>query len=103
MNKKEKRPLTDRAIWIAIGIVFLCLLGVLVAVYAHEKRKPDSPHALVAAAFNQMFSVREWKPGMGKQPLFYHPAGANQLVWRPLPGRPGFAGQIGQGFQAPPR
>ncbi|GFK92296.1 magnetosome protein mamI-3 [Fundidesulfovibrio magnetotacticus] len=52
--------------------------------------KPQSPQAMVAAAVSDWFSPapREWQPGMGPQPLIYHPAAQQQLVWEPLPGSP---------------
>jgi hypothetical protein len=116
MSRKPYNPLSDRAIWIWIVVVFVCVLGALISIYIHEKAKPDSPHALVAAAFNQMrmtqewqpgmgpkplvyhpaaftFGAKEWQPGMGSQPLIYHPAAANSLAWRPLPPRRQLAGR----------
>ena len=96
---------------------------ILVVVFKHEEQKPKSAQDLAAAAFNQLFSVQEWKPGMGKKPLFYHPAAFNQLfsvqewkpgmgkqpffyhpaaldnlVWKPLPARPG---QVQAGAPSP--
>ncbi|NVM57906.1 MAG: hypothetical protein HWN51_07290, partial [Desulfobacterales bacterium] len=59
--------------------VFLCVLLVLIAVFNHDKEKPQSPQALVAAAFGDTFRVKEWKPGMGPKPFMYHPAGFNSL------------------------
>ncbi|SLM32736.1 Magnetosome protein MamI with additionnal 2 TM helixes [Desulfamplus magnetovallimortis] len=77
--------MNDRTIWFIIGIVFLCLSIVLAVVYNRDKAKPDSPHAMVAAGLTRIFQIQEWKPGMGKQPLVYHPAAATTPVWRPLP------------------
>ena len=85
MVRAAKDALSDRTIFFLIGLVFVCVLLVLMIVFKHEKEKPKSPQALVAAAFNQIFPVQEWKPGMGKQPLMYHPAGFNSPVWKPLP------------------
>lgn len=116
MNPKDHNSVSDRAAWLWIAIVFLGVLGVLVWIYIHEQTKPDSPHALVAAAFNQMiiaqewqpgmgpkplvyhpatfsFSVKEWQPGMGSQPLMYHPAAANSPAWKPLPPGRRFVGR----------
>lgn len=87
MKHKQDKPMSEQNKWWIIGIVFLSLVIVLGIVYKREKEKPDSPHALVAAGFAQMFSAQEWKPGMGKKPLVYHPAASNTPVWRPLPGR----------------
>ena len=67
------------------GLVFLCLIIVLGVVYNRDKEKPDSPHAMVAAGFTRMLQIQEWKPGMGTQPLVYHPAAATSPMWRPLP------------------
>ena len=75
----------DRAVWFLIGCVFCCLLLVLLAVFSHEKNKAQSPQALLAAVFGNGAPVfQEWQPGMGPQPLMYHPAAANDLVWKPL-------------------
>ena len=54
----------------------------------------DGPEAIV--------SVKEWKPGLGKKPFMYHPAGGRGLVWRPLPLRPARLGpQAGPGPSLP--
>ncbi len=74
MKTEQYIPLSDRAVWMVIAVVFLCVITILLALYNHEKLKPDSPHAVVAAAFNQLFVIQEWKPGMGPKPLMYHPA-----------------------------
>lgn len=120
MNTEQHTPLSDRAIWIVIAVVFLSVLTILLALYNHEKQKPDSPHALAAAAFNQLFAIKEWQPGLGPKPLLYHPAAqvhqqplqqlhpmqnqnpayaprADGLIWRPLP-RPSQGGHM-----VPPR
>ena len=82
-------PLSNKTIWGLVGVVFACVCLVLVIVFTHDMEKPKSPQAAVAAAFNQMFSVNEWKPGMGQTPLMYHPAGFDRLIWKPLPQRQG--------------
>jgi len=87
MVEKVKELMSDRVVLISATVVFVVVLVVLVAVFNHEKKKPNSPQNLVAAAFNQTLSVPEWKPGMGSQPFVYHPADFNQPVWRPLPPR----------------
>jgi len=87
MFEKIKYLRNDQAIWLLVGTVFLCVLLVLIAVFNHDKEKPRSPHALVATAFDQALTVKEWKPGMGPKPFMYHPAGFNSLDWRPLPSR----------------
>jgi len=81
--------LSNRTIWLLVGAVFACVILVLVIVFNHDMEKPKSPQAAVAAAFSQMFSVNEWKPGMGQTPLMYHPAGFDRLIWKPLPQRQG--------------
>ena len=80
--------LSDRSIWFLVGSVFVCVLIVLIIVFKHDKEKPKSPQALVAAGFNQMFPVKEWKAGMGEKPFMYHPVGFKGMVWKPLPLRP---------------
>ena len=87
MLKEVKGLSSDRTIWFLVGAVFLCVILVLIAVFNHDREKPKSPQALAAAAFNQAFTMQEWKPGMGKKPFLYHPAGFNQPVWKPLPVR----------------
>ena len=87
MVKTARDALSDRAIWFLIGLVVLGVFVVLIIVVKHDEKKPQSPQALVAAGFNQMFPVREWKPGMGTKPPIYHPAGLKRPVWHPLPSR----------------
>lgn len=85
------KPSGDTVVWLWIAIVFVGVVAVLYGIYTHEKAKPDSPHALVAAAFNQMMTTKEWQPGMGPKPLIYHPAGFQRtpLPWQtPQPGVP---------------
>ncbi|MBW1942809.1 MAG: hypothetical protein JRJ51_08235 [Deltaproteobacteria bacterium] len=107
MFEEIKNQPNDRTIWFLVGVVALCVLLVLVVVFNHDKEKPRSPQGIVAAAFNNtnVFSVKEWKPGMGSKPFMYHPAASNSVVWRPLPSKaaPG-ALQGRHGFTAlPPR
>ncbi len=83
------KRLGDQAAWLWIIGVFVCLIVILVMVYSHDKEKPQSPHALVAAGFNQMFPIQEWSPGMGKKPFVYHQAAAIRREWKPLPPRAG--------------
>ncbi|MBF0241706.1 MAG: hypothetical protein HQK64_04420 [Desulfamplus sp.] len=85
----SEEKMGERTVWAIIGTVFLCLVIVLMIVYNREKEKPDSPQAYVAAQFSQLFNIQEWQPGMGTQPLLYHPAALNSPVWMPLPGRSG--------------
>jgi hypothetical protein len=104
MGRAARDALSDRGTWLMVGVVFLCVLLVLIIVSIHEKEKPESPQALVAAAINQIFPLKEWKPGMGKKPFMYHPAGFNALVWRPLPLRPVQLGQqLGPGLLPSPQ
>ena len=93
MGRAARDAPSDRGTWLMIGVVFLCVLLVLIIVSIHQKEKPESPQALAAAAINQILPLKEWKPGMGKKPFMYHPAGFNRLVWRPLPLRPVQLGQ----------
>ena len=80
-----------RTLWFLVGTVALCVFLILLVVFNHEREKPKSPQALVAAAFHtpNVFSAQEWQPGMGPQPFMYHPAGFKSVVWRPLPSRVG--------------
>nr|ASQ41188.1 magnetosome protein MamI-2 [Candidatus Magnetananas rongchenensis] len=88
---------SDNTIWILVAIVFIGVLIMLITVFNHDKQKPKSPQALVAAGFNQLFNsqnltIQEWKPGMGPQPLMYHPAAfqkqaSQKPVWQQLPSR----------------
>ncbi len=41
----------DNMVWIIVVIVFIVVFGIILAVLNHAKDKPDSPQALVAAAF----------------------------------------------------
>lgn len=103
MRTTARDALSDRAIWILVGTVFLCVLLIIVIVNLHDKEKPESPQAVAAAAFNQLFSVNEWKPGMGAKPFMYHPAGFKQPVWRPLPQPAGMPTRMtGSGLQTSP-
>ncbi len=104
MGRAARDALSDRATWLMAGVVFLCVLLVLIIVSIHDKEKPESPQALVAKAINQIVPLKEWKPGMGKKPFMYHPAGFNALVWRPLPLRPVQLGrQLGPGPRPSPQ
>ena len=102
MESKMELPLSEKNIWLLIGVVFLGVIVLLMAVFDHEKEKPRSPQAVAAAAFSQMLTIQEWKPGTGKQPLFYHPAALEGLQWRPLPERPAASQQPGSAPAAPP-
>jgi len=90
---EPKKLLSDNTIKILITIVFVGVTGIVFIVFNHDKAKPKSPQELVAAAFNNLsvnnlnniFTIKEWKPGMGPEPLLYHPAGFNNPVWKPLP------------------
>jgi len=77
--------LSNRTVWLLVAIVFASVLFAVFTVFTHDKVKPDSPQSLVATAFNQLFTVQEWKPGMGPKPLLYHPAALNAPSWQPLP------------------
>ncbi|MBF0413931.1 MAG: hypothetical protein HQK70_14645 [Desulfamplus sp.] len=92
-KKKPEQEMGEPSMWAIIGTVFLCVVIILMIVYNREKEKPDSPQAYVTAKFSQLFNIQEWKPGMGTQPLLYHPAAFNapvqnnSPVWKPLPNR----------------
>jgi hypothetical protein len=104
MGRAARDALSDRGTWLMVGVVFLCVLLVLIIVSIHDREKPESPQALVAKAINQIVPLNEWKPGMGKKPFMYHPAGFNALVWRPLPLRPVQLGQqLGPGARPLPQ
>ena len=104
MGRAARDALSDRATWLMAGVVLLCVLLVLIIVSIHDKEKPESPQALVAKAINQIVALKEWKPGMGKKPFMYHPAGFSALVWRPLPLRPVQLGrQLGPGPRPSPQ
>jgi hypothetical protein len=78
-----QRKLSNRTVLGLIGVVFVGLCVFLVVVLLHEREKPQSPQALVASAFTQIFPAKEWKPGMGKTPLVYHPAAATRPITQP--------------------
>ena len=85
--EKSAQVSQDRLVWMIVGIVSLVIFGILFGVLDHAIDKPTSPQALVAAAFNlPSLTVQEWKPGMGPQPLIYHPAAFHAPVntWTPL-------------------
>jgi hypothetical protein len=85
MNEEMEGVRQDRAIWFLIGCVFCCVLLVLLTVFFHDKNKAQSPQALLAAVLGTGPSgVPEWQPGMGPQPLMYHPAASQGLSWQPL-------------------
>ncbi len=90
MVKLAREALTERTVWFLIGSVVLCVLIVLLIVYKHETEKPRSPQALAAAAFSQFLGVKEWQPGMGKQPFMYHPAALRVKEWKPGMGQQPF-------------
>lgn len=85
MVRTVKNRLTDRAVWFLVGSVIFGVLLVLLIVFNHDEEKPRSPQGVAAAAFNRIFSVKEWQPGMGKKPFMYHPAGFEKPAWQPLP------------------
>ncbi|MBF0202807.1 MAG: hypothetical protein HQK67_00530 [Desulfamplus sp.] len=107
IQPKSKKTVSERtasakkmgepSMWAIIGIVFFCVIIVLMIVYNREKEKPDSPQAYVAAKFSQLFNVQEWKQGMGPKPLLYHPAALNAPVWMPLPGKTSQQQPVNQG------
>ncbi len=100
INKKE---LSERTVWMLVAIVFLSLSGMLVIVFNNEKTKPQSPHALVASAFNQHFAQVPMI-GTGQMPILNQTIYPQQPVWQPLPARVGQSGvppQIGQGHSYP--
>lgn len=82
---EKKIALSNQTTWFLLGIVFICIVICVYVVFTHDKVKPDSPQSLVATAFNQLFTIQEWKPGMGTKPFLYHPAAFNEPAWKPLP------------------
>ncbi|MBF0451855.1 MAG: hypothetical protein HQK75_14215 [Candidatus Magnetomorum sp.] len=85
MNEKKITPENDYQAWLLLALVFIIVAGIVLTVFSHDKIKPQSPQELVATAFNQILTTKEWKPGMGQQPLMYHPAAYQPPVWHPLP------------------
>ena len=75
--------------WLIVSLAFVIIFGILFSVLDHARKKPISPQALVAAAFNRPMTTPnlKWKPGMGPKPLIYHPVAANQQLvvqqWKP--------------------
>jgi hypothetical protein len=105
MRKNVNKELSERTVWVLVAIVFFSLSGVLAIVFNNEKTKPQSPHELVASAFNQRHSVQNWTPGMGQTPVMTQTVSPQQPVWRPLPvrtDRTSVSKQIGQGKLSPP-
>jgi len=82
---ENKITISNQTIWFLVVIVFVSIMVCVYIVFTHDKVKPNSPQSLVAAAFNQLFTIQEWKPGMGPKPLLYHPAAFKEPVWKPLP------------------
>jgi hypothetical protein len=98
-----KKELSERTVWVLVAVVFLSLSAMLAIVFNNEKTKPQSPHALVASAFNQHFAQVPLI-GSGQMPIVNQTIYPQQPVWRPLPARTGQLGvppQIGQGNSYP--
>jgi len=87
MRENVNKELSERTVWVLVAIVFFSLSGVLAIVFNNEKTKPQSPHELVASAFNQRHSVQNWTPGVGQTPVMTQTFSPQQPVWRPLPAR----------------
>jgi len=89
MPKRMFAFITDSNVYVWILGVFAVLVLIVVVVLSNAKKKPQSPQALVAAALTRPIVAPglEWKPGMGPQPLIYHPAALTQPSWQPLPGQ----------------
>ena len=90
MRENVNKELSERTVWVLVAIVFFSLSGVLAIVFNNEKTKPQSPHELVASAFNQRLSLQNWTPGIvgvGQTPVMTQTAIPQQPVWRPLPAR----------------
>ncbi|CAM2057522.1 Magnetosome protein MamI-3 [Desulfovibrionales bacterium] len=82
----KQKPFNSAKAYQLIAATLAGVLLVLSVVLANGYSKPQSPQAMVAAAINgDLFTPREWKPGMGPQPFIYHPAVARKPVWQPLP------------------
>ena len=87
MRENVNKELSERTVWVLVAIVFFSLSGVLAIVFNNEKTKPQSPHELVASAFNQRLSLQNWTPGMRQTPIMTQTVSPQQPVWRPLPAR----------------
>ncbi len=91
MSDQPCKGWSNTQVFLAIGAVLVVVMLVLVFVLGRARTKPQSPQAMVAAALTDLFSSPispnglEWQPGMGQQPLIYHPAAVERPVWRPLP------------------
>lgn len=113
MRENVNKEMSERTVWVLVAIVFFSLSGLLAIVFNNEKTKPQSPHALVASAFNQYFAqvptigsgqmpIVNPVPttGFGQMPIVNQTIYPQQPVWRPLPAQAGQLGvpsQIGQG------
>jgi hypothetical protein len=95
MQRKVKKPLADLTTWLLIGGVFLGIAGILMGILMHEKEKPQSPQAVVVAAFNRIFTAMGQNNGEWKPLPFQNTVGFNDPVWQPLPGVAGSVQQIG--------
>lgn len=87
-DDENRKPGNDWPVWWVIVLVFFVVFGVVLAVLNHASEKPGSPQSLVAAAFNRPITAKEWRPGMGPEPLIYHPAAFKTVAapgkWQPL-------------------
>ena len=80
-----KQPLTELTIWLLVGSVFLGLFSILTGMLMHEKKKPQSPQAVVVGAFNRVFTARAQKTGVWKTLPFQNTVGFNNPDWQALP------------------
>ena len=102
MRENVTKELSEQTVWVLVGIVFLSLSGMLMIVFNNEKTKPQSPHALVATAFNQRFT-QDLTPGARQMLTTNQTIDPQQPVWRPLPARTGRTAvpRTGQGNSYP--
>lgn len=84
-NYEVKRSRKSNLVFGWILLVFFIVAATLAYVLNVAKQKPESPQALVAAAFNLTITApTEWKPGMGPKPLIYHPAATPAPQWQAM-------------------
>lgn len=86
MREDVNQEMSEPAVWILVVVVFLSLSAVLMIVFNNEKTKPQSPHALVATAFNQ-YAAKAPTTGALQMPTVNPRIELQQPVWQPLPVR----------------
>ena len=56
MNESPDQTANEYQTWFLVALVFIIVSGILITVFKHDKIKPQTPHELVATAFNQILS-----------------------------------------------